>query len=611
MGLSVMPTTLLLILLLLVSYKSEAQKKWAGSTAGNWEDAQNWQPQVVPTITDDVILDNTYQKSNYKIIINNNTVTIHTLSLEPSAGNNIEVNIAASNKSSPALIINDTGNSFRIKKGGVFRNSSGLSGGQSIQAGGLISIYDGGRYIHNTRSSHATEIVAKLAAVPGTEKGIFEFDVPGGSYPISISNRIYGTLVLSSNASGGAQTYNASGSNRVIINGDFQVNDGVQFNLDLTTDMVINADYIQKGGVFNIASQPNNNVVKIKGDVTQSAAATITETSGGLPILELCGDHKQQVSFAGSIMNSVAVMINNQQGIIVTNPVVLPYKLQLAAGAVKTSKMNLLTLADNCTASGGSVNSFVDGPIKKIGDDDFEFPIGKQGDYAPLKITGSGGSITDEFVAEYFLGSPQHAYGYSFESPPVVRISNQEYWVLERSAGSSSKKITVFVGNYSNATDLEKLVIVRWDQANSLWKNEGNSFYSGIATGFIAGNIVNNYGAFTLGSTVVMQNPLILDADGLSAAGVAVKKLAEVTFNVFPSPITSNACVQFHAGRNELVTLVITDVNGRQVKVLKIALYKGFNNIPVESGTLAKGVYFFSLYDKVGRLLSVEKVAKT
>jgi hypothetical protein len=597
-----MSDKLLLIIFILISFESDAQKKWTGPATGKWEDAQNWQPRGVPVSTDDVVLDNSHQKNNYAVTMPDTIVNVHTLSLEPGSGNDIEVTIPASNKSNPALIVNDTGDSFNIKNGGVFRNSSGLSSGQSIRAGGLISIYTGGKYIHNSRSSHATEIVARLSVAPGTEKGIFEFDVPGGSYPISISNRIYGTLVLSSGASGGAQTYNASGASQVVMKGDFQINDGVQFNLDLTKDMVISDDYVQKGGVFNVASQPDNNTIKIKGSVTQSASATITGTSDGMPVIELCGEQKQLVSFAGNISNSVSLKINNPQGVALTSPMILPYKLQLMTGAIKTSRKNLLTLLDNGAASGGSVNSFVDGPVKKMGHDDFEFPVGKQGDYAPLKITGSGGSVADEFIAEYFLGNPAQVYGYSYERPPLVRISKLEYWILERLSGSSLKKIAVHVGNYSDATALENLELVRWDAAANIWKSEGNSFHSGIATGTLVSNEVSRFGAFTLGSTVEMQNPLPLDPDRDRRVAVPAKRSPLIIFR-----IVGGEHLQVQAVRDDMVTLIITDAVGRRVGVMKIRLSKGFNNIRLELNAFAKGVYFFSLYDSAGRFLGVEK----
>lgn len=489
---------------------SAAQKNWAGPVNGNWSDALNWFPQGVPTPSDDVILDNNFQKNDYIVKLPDTTVNVHTLLLEPSIGVNIELTIPISSKASPALVVTGTGTSFNIKKGAVFRNSSGLLSGQSVQLNGLLTISNDGVYVHNSRSSHATEIVARLSSAPGTERGIFEFDVPGGSYPISFSNRTYGTFKLSSAASGGSQVYNASGANPVLIKGDFQLNNGVQFNMDMTTDMVIAGDYKQNGGVLNLASQANNNAVKISGNVYQSVAGVITETSGGLPVIELCGSINQQVFAEGTIVNSTTLKINNAQGVTLTRPLTLSYKLQLAEGKVKTSSVNLLILSDNCVAMGGSESSFVDGPLQKNGDDDFEFPVGKQGDYAPLKITGAGGQVTDIFVAEYFLGDPALKYGVAFENPPLVRISKIEYWYLNRLSGSSLKKVGVFVGKYSNATELGKLALVRWETGKLSWKNEGNSFFSGISTGNLLSNGISDFGAFTLGSTVLTQNPLPL-----------------------------------------------------------------------------------------------------
>jgi hypothetical protein len=519
----VMPSCLYSIFIILFCFQAAAQKKWIGPVNGSWKDAQNWQPNGVPGMGDDVILDNATRKGAYLVALPDTTVNVHTLLIAPDAGAVIELVIPASNKSNPAFIITETGNSFNLKNGAVFRNASGLTSGESIQVNGIISIYNGGRYIHNSRSSHALQVVAKLSAASGTEKGIFEFDVPGGSYPISFSNRTYGTLILSSDASAGVQTYNASGTNVVTVNGDFQINTGVHFNLDLTRDMVIYADYIQNGGTFNIASQPNNNTVKIKGNIVQAVAAVITETSTGLPVIELCGEENQQVSFTGSLANSVTVMVNNPKGITLMSPLILPYKLQLTNGAIKTSQSSLLTLADNCIASGGSENSFVNGPMSKKGAGDFEFPVGKQGNYAPIKVTGPAGAVTDEFIAEYFIGDPGPAYGFQLENPPLIRISKLEYWLMERSKGSSSKKVSVTVGNFSDATNLQSLVVARWD--GRLWKNEGNAIFSGVATGTLTSNEVNTFGAFTLGSIVEMQNPLPLRSINLEISALEPGKI--------------------------------------------------------------------------------------
>lgn len=481
-----------------------AEKKWIGSGQGGWDNGMNWQPSGVPSNVDDIILDNTFQQNNYIIAIPEIVANIHSLSIVPSLGKNIELILPATNKNSPAIVVTDVS----IRQGGVFRNSSGLTSGQSIQLNGAIFIFNYGSYIHNSRSAHANDIVAKLSVITGTDRGIFEFDVPGGSYPISLSNRTFGTLILSSAASGGTQTYNASGANPVTINGDLRINSGVQFNVDLTKDMVISGNYIQQGGVFNVASQANNNIIKIQGNITQASTGIITETSGGLPVIELSGNELQLVSAEGNITNSVAVSINNPSGISLMDPLTLPFKLILGRGILKTSATNIITISDSCSVVGGSYSSYIDGPMKKIGNSDFEFPIGKQKDYAPVKLTRTAATDTDEFIAEYFLANPQTIYGSNFESPPIVRISTLEYWSLKRLAGSSSCKLTLSVRTYSQATALDKLVVTRWDAAGSNWKNEGNEMYAGIATGTITSKLVEGSGAFTLGSTVAMQNPL-------------------------------------------------------------------------------------------------------
>ena len=498
----------LLILGVCVFLPLPAQKNWTGTASGKWADPNNWLPYGVPAPEDVVTLSNFFVNEDYSVTMPDTAVKVRKLILSPDTDHTILLVIPVSNKFSPALIISDSGIDLQINHGGTIRNSSGLSSGQSIQANGLIAIANGGRYIHNSRSSHATEIVARLSTAAGTEYGVFEFDVPGGAYPISLSNRIYGTLVLSSEASGGNQTYNASGTNTVIINGNLQINNGVQFNLDLTKDLTLHGDYLQNGGIFNIASQPDNNTVKIKGSFTGTASAVITETSTGLPTLEFCGDGNQQLSFAGTLANSVTIKVNNKSGITLISPLTLNYRLQLTEGVIKTSVTNLLTLQDNCTTDGASATSFINGPMLKNGDDDFEFPLGKQGNYAPLAITGSNGGGSDEFMAEYFTGDPGTRFGSSIENPPVLRISKLEYWQLDQKHGSSSKKVRLSVGNFSDATELSSLVVTRWNESDNRWQSEGNSVFAGLAVGSLTSNDTHNFGALTLGSIVPLQNPL-------------------------------------------------------------------------------------------------------
>ncbi|MBK6527035.1 MAG: hypothetical protein IPG07_16700 [Crocinitomicaceae bacterium] len=55
-------------------------------------------------------------------------------------------------------------------------------------------------------------------------------------------------------------------------------------------------------------------------------------------------------------------------------------------GILVSSGTNLLILGDNVTAVSASDSSFVDGPVRKIGNDAFTFPIGKNDSiYASIK----------------------------------------------------------------------------------------------------------------------------------------------------------------------------------------------------------------------------------
>ena len=56
-------------------------------------------------------------------------------------------------------------------------------------------------------------------------------------------------------------------------------------------------------------------------------------------------------------------------------------------GRLVTTSTNILILGDNNTSPGSSVNSYVEGPLRKIGNDAYIFPTGKAGVYSPIAIS--------------------------------------------------------------------------------------------------------------------------------------------------------------------------------------------------------------------------------
>lgn len=233
-----MKRTLILTYIAILCYtRSNSQTKlWDGGGGDSlWTTAANWTDNIVPNFNDKVQLDNAAIAGSYivKLPAGSIPVTIKSITLSPAAGNTIRLIIPSASTAAPAFTAFGPGYGILINDGGIFQNSSGLASGTSLMIADSIRINNGGRYIHNTRTVHATNIVQLLSKAPGTENGTFEFDIPSGTGTLSMSNRVYGNLVLSSIAAGGSRTYTCSGSNPLTINGNLIINAGVTLSVDL------------------------------------------------------------------------------------------------------------------------------------------------------------------------------------------------------------------------------------------------------------------------------------------------------------------------------------------------------------------------------------------
>jgi hypothetical protein len=206
-------TTLCLLLCLL---NIKAQQHWDGEgNDGKWSNPLNWSGDVLPSVASSVILNNHYVDTSYSIELDTliGAVTIGSLEISPSFNRQIKFIIPGYNKIAPALSFS-LANSLVINNGGALLNSSGASSGTVIILYDSVYIFNGGRYVHNTPRAHAS-FVSLLSRKPGTEKGVFEFDVPNASNTISLSDRVFGKLLFSSKSAGGASNYTAAGTRKV------------------------------------------------------------------------------------------------------------------------------------------------------------------------------------------------------------------------------------------------------------------------------------------------------------------------------------------------------------------------------------------------------------
>lgn len=220
---------------------ANAQKFWDGGAGTSaWSDAANWQPDGVPGSGDDVILDHQWINSSYAVRLPGGaiTVTVSSLQLTPSQGE-IMLELPSTNTANPGLSLTKASTSLLINAGGIVVNASGASAGGGILLAGSLTIFNGGKYIHRTSRSNAA-LIDKLVVGVGTEKGIFEFDVPGtAGYTVSLTGNNFGSLSFRAAAAGAIKSYSGSGSGTLTIRGDLLVDTNAQVTSTLTADLVL------------------------------------------------------------------------------------------------------------------------------------------------------------------------------------------------------------------------------------------------------------------------------------------------------------------------------------------------------------------------------------
>lgn len=590
----------LLLLFFTIGYLNTlAQVRWSGLGGdGQWATPANWSVNRAPDAGDDVVLDHTLIAGNYTVALpsGNVTVTIRSLTITPATGNNIEVVLPTNNTALPGFSCSGSGYGLVINQGGIFRNASGaaaVSGTVTVAISDSLRINNGGRYVHNTPRTHAN-VVALLSKATGTATGLFEFDLSSGGALISFAGKTFGTLVLSATAAGGAKTYNANGATQTLIRGDLIIGDGVNFNLSLNDTIVIQGNYEQQGGIFNLGSAAYNTVVQVGKHFIQSKGI-ITENDNGLPVIEMNGASSQHITVAGSINNSVAFKVNNPAGVVLQTPLSLPYKLELTNGQVITSATNLLTLQAGCTVKADTLSSasFINGPLKKEGlmsTDQFLFPVGKGNAQRWLSLTNATGNYTVEFfsTSPQLMSNTYHA--------TIHHISSIEHWAITADpspAPQAQVKLSFNDPNSGGITELSALRVAHL--SGGAWTNAGNTGSMGSpgSNGFVTSQLLYSFSTtaqyFTLASTSASFNPL------LAGERPAIPANHTVTGVLAPAVTSNSTKLILTARKNMNVLLVITAATGRVVKTIPVYLQKGSNTISIPAAMFPAGIYTITI----------------
>jgi hypothetical protein len=195
--------------------------------------------------------------------------------------------------------------------------------------------------------------------------------------------------------------------------------------------------------------------------------------------------------------------------------------LTMNDGVVASDVTDILIVEDDGTSSNASNDSYVDGYMRKVGNDAFTFPSGDAGFYGPIGITAPTGT-THQFEAQYIWVRPDDdGFDETSLDGTLDHISFVEYWKLNRTSGTSTPTVTLSwgttrSGGVVNEADLR---FARWDGA--VWRDLGAASITGTpASGTLDNSVAitafSDSNPYTL-ATIDAINPLPIELTSFTA----------------------------------------------------------------------------------------------
>ena len=298
-----------------------------------------------------------------------------------------------------------------------------------------------------------------------------EFAAGSGTLTIGENLVISGTGILDPGTSNIVMT-SISGTRSITPRNqqfyNLTINGNALFNLQGA--MVLQNDLNILRGTLSVTT--NNHPVSITGNILNNGA--FSQQSG---TVTLNGTNPQQIAGTSAVQRFFNLVVENSSdmGVTLNRTVTITGNLSLNNGRVNTSASNILIVANGATASEGSDNSFVNGPVRKVGNQEFLFPIGKNHIYAPLHITAPN-LASNAFTAEYFPQTNTHAnHACSNCSADIMNVSTNEYWDLTRNSGTATPDVTLFFRDMvrSGIMDVDDLILAHFNGTQWVSRGQG------------------------------------------------------------------------------------------------------------------------------------------
>ena len=466
-------------------------------------------------VQDNLIYQRSSGSKDHKITVQNGSVTVEgDMEINRTGGSAFTLDFNGAS-------LNVGGNMTTTMDGGSNSIDIGFDNNASLDIGGdwvFEYLSSSGNLTIDVATNTNVTIGNDLSVTKSGGFGVTSFTLDGGA-----TATVNGDVSFSYSAGSGNMDINIQSQSSLTANGDFTAN-YTGGNGALTLDVGANASSyagtLNIGGDFNfgtaVANQLSiavgkNSEVQVDGDISLIQPYGSLDFFDNSAALRLSGSEQQHLageSATGSLMIDYRKLIVENTyandtidgAIILDGPVTLESGLNLINGIIWTTSTNILTLEDGVTALGASQASFVHGPMIKKGNDDFTFPIGKYGIYAPIAVSNySNSSPNNAFRAEYF----NSAYSNTSSMENLLdHVSSMEYWDLERVNLNASVQVAIDWqnGERSGISDITDLALAYWDSTE--WVSLLPTTPSGtVSSGSLqTDDRQDNFGHFTFGS---------------------------------------------------------------------------------------------------------------
>jgi hypothetical protein len=309
-----------------------------------------------------------------------------------------------------------------------------------------------------------------------------------------------GTVVFQSNiqrtyhvgtpATNGSTTFYNVELNNTSPTGYMNIENGDQ--LIATNNLTVtNGTFISTG-----ATLANPTIVQVGGNLTFAPGALAVPAAIHFQFI---GANAQSISLSpgqSSHLNGHISFIKSAPSTITLNsPLVFDIPGQIitfTGGVVVTTNTNIMNFAVNGVIStGGNSNSYVDGPVVRTGISAFTFPVGDDGFFGGVRISGGGFSAnlstTSTYSVQYLRQNPDPLFSINLQdptNPANLKISECEYWIIDQQNIPSVASPRIWL-SYDNTrscglTQPGTVGVTGWESQNNRWRLYGNG--GGFAT---------------------------------------------------------------------------------------------------------------------------------